>query len=86
MEEIKEILEEIVFEQMPETSDWGKVGGQDRQFLNSQVTAYGNKKFVQFGEDATSGVLKITVIKANLTRDVEMMGKMDPYVMITNGK
>ena len=33
---------------------------------------------------ATSGKLTVTVIEARLTRDVEMFGKMDPYVVITN--
>ena len=29
--------------------------------------------------------MKITVIDARLDRDVELMGKMDPYVVIENG-
>ena len=86
MEEIKEMLEEIVFEQLPETSDWGKPSGQDRQFVNSQIATYGKKNYVNFGEDALNGVLKITVISARLERDVELTGKMDPYVVIKNGK
>ena len=76
-EEIKEMLDEIVFEQLPETTDWGKPSGQDRQFLNSQVALFDKRNYVQFGKDATSGVLKITVIKARLDRDVQTNGKMD---------
>ena len=85
-EEIKEMLEEIVFEALPETTDWGKPSGQDRQFLNAQVSTYGKKNYVDFGKDALTGVLKITVINARLERDVEVVGKMDPYVVIANGK
>ena len=54
--------------------------------MNSQIATYGKKKYVNFGEDAISGILKITVINARLDRDVEMMGKMDPYVIIQKGK
>ena len=31
---------------------------------------------------ATSGTLKIMILEARLTRDTEMFGKMDPYVII----
>ena len=30
----------------------------------------------------TSGTLKITVVEANLTRNTETFGKMDPYVKL----
>jgi hypothetical protein len=29
------------------------------------------------------GILKLTVLQGNLYRDVEMFGKMDPFVIIT---
>ena len=32
---------------------------------------------------ATSGDLKLTVIEAKLTRDTEMLSKMDPFCKIT---
>ena len=31
---------------------------------------------------ATSGKLRVYIIEAKLTRDTEMFGKMDPYVVI----
>jgi hypothetical protein len=35
----------------------------------------------------TTGDLALTMIEANLTRDVETFGKMDPYVIFkANGK
>ena len=33
-----------------------------------------------------SGTLSIKIIKAELKRDTEVMGKMDPYCKITAGK
>ena len=33
----------------------------------------------------TQGTLALTVIEARLTRDMDMLGKMDPYVKITTG-
>jgi len=33
--------------------------------------------------DAGSGKLKLTICEAKLTRDTEMLGKMDPYCVIT---
>ena len=31
---------------------------------------------------ATSGTLRLEIKEANLTRDIEMFGQMDPFVMI----
>ena len=31
---------------------------------------------------ATSGKLQLTIIEARVERDVEMFGKMDPYVVL----
>ena len=75
-----------MFEQIPETSDWGKLDPQSRSFLNSQVAIHGKKRYVQFGKDVTNGVLKVSVVDARLDRDVEMIGKMDPYVVLEHGK
>ena len=41
---------------------------------------------MKFGQDSSSGILRITCVDARLDRDVEMVGAMDPYVLITNGK
>ena len=37
------------------------------------------------GKATTAGTLALTVIEARLTRDMDMFGKMDPYVKITTG-
>ena len=50
------------------------------------MAEYGHTKYVKFGEDSASGILRITCVDARLDRDVEMVGAMDPYVLITNGK
>ena len=34
---------------------------------------------------ATTGKLTLRVVEANLTRDTEVIGKMDPYVQVING-
>ena len=86
MEDLNEILDEIVFEPLPDKSCWGKPSGQDRQFINGQVAEYGKTQFVKFGEDSASGILKITCVGARLDKNVQTFGKMDPYVLITNGK
>jgi len=32
---------------------------------------------------ATSGILRLTIIEAKLTRDTEFFSKMDPFVKVT---
>ena len=86
MDELKEILDEIVFQEVPDKADWGKPTGPDRQFINGQVAEYGKTPYVKFGEDSANGILKITCVGARLDRNVQTFGKMDPYVTIINGK
>ena len=50
--------------------------------MNAQEKIYGEVNYVQFGAGRTSGVLKMNIVKARLDRDVEMFGKMDPYVLV----
>ena len=42
----------------------------------------GRARSQQYGTDV-SGLLKIKIQSANLTRDTELFGKMDPYVILT---
>ena len=84
-EELEEILNEITFEPVPGKESWGKIGGKDKQFIDGQVQEYGKTEYVKFGENSLNGFLKITCVNADLSRNVQTFGRMDPYVLITNG-
>ena len=74
-EELIKILDCITFEPVPGKDAWGKINRDDRQFINGQISEYGKKQYVKFGQESSSGTLKVTCVSASLERDVEYTGK-----------
>lgn len=54
------------------------------EYFIASFVFYSSEQSKNYGDDVI-GPLKITIKGANLTRDTEMVGKMDPYLELTIG-
>ena len=56
----------------------------EKEELEEEVARL-EKELAALKSDSQKGTLEVCIVEANLTRDTEVIGEMDPYVKVTHG-